>query len=206
MSALTALDGPPPALVNGSAVGYYGKDRGDEELTESSPPGEGFLSQVVQQWEAATRPASDAGGRVVLLRSGVVLDQRGGALKVMRLPYLLGVGGRLGDGRQWFPTISLEDWLSAVTLTVTDESMSGPYNLVAPVPATNADLNRLLGQRLRRPTLMRVPSFALKTALGELSGELLDSRKVRPARLEEAGFEFIQPDLDSELGAALAKR
>ncbi|MDP9318793.1 MAG: TIGR01777 family oxidoreductase [Actinomycetota bacterium] len=201
--ALTGLGGAPPTLVNASAIGYYGKDRGDEDLDEKSAPGDGLLADVVAQWEAATRPVSEAGGRVVLLRSAVVLDERGGALKVMKRPFRLGVGGRLGDGRQWFPTISLEDWLSAVSRAITDSEMGGPYNLVAPEPATNADLTRLLGGLLHRPTVMRVPAFALKAILGELSGEVLGSLKVHPTRLSEVGFTFTHPDLESQLGAAL---
>jgi uncharacterized protein (TIGR01777 family) len=204
VSAITRTDGPLPALVNGSAIGYYGKDRGDEELDESSPPGGGFLAEVVQQWEAATQPAAAAGARVVMLRSAVVLDKAGGALKLMKVPFMLGVGGRLGDGRQWFPTIALEDWVSAVTRAVTESEMSGPYNLVAPRPATNADLTRLLGEHLHRPTFMRVPAFAVRTVLGELSGELLGSLKVHPTRLQAAGFAFSRPDLDSQLRAALS--
>jgi uncharacterized protein (TIGR01777 family) len=203
-TAIAGLDGPRPALVNGSAVGYYGKDRGDEDLDESSAVGEGFLAEVVSEWEAATRPAADAGARVVLLRTAVVLDQRGGALKLMKLPFLFGVGGRLGDGRQWFPSISLDDWVSAVVRAITDPEMRGAYNLVAPNPATNDDVTRLLGQYLHRPTFMRVPAFALTTALGDLSAELLGSRKVLPTRLQAAGFEFRHPDLESQLKAALS--
>jgi uncharacterized protein len=204
VSAITGLDWPRPALVNGSAIGYYGKDRGDQELEESSPPGDGFLSELVQQWEDETRVAADAGARVTLLRTAVVLDKRGGALKIMKVPFVLGVGGRLGNGRQWFPSISLEDWVSAVTRAVTDPEMSGPYNLVAPQPATNADLTRLLGKHLHRPTVMRVPAFALKAVLGDLSAELLGSLKVHPTRLEQAGFTFAHADLESELRAALS--
>jgi len=204
VDAITALATPRPALVNGSAIGYYGKDRGDAELDESSPPGEGFLADLVKQWEAATVPASHVGVRVVLLRTAVVLDQRGGALKVMKVPFRLGVGGRLGNGRQWFPSVSLDDWVSAVERAVTDDTMSGPYNVVAPEPATNADLTELLGQQLHRPTLMRVPAFALTTVLGELSWEVLGSLKVHPTRLQTAGFVFSHPDLDSQLRAALS--
>lgn len=204
VDAITARGGDAPALVNGSATGYYGKDRGDEELDETSARGEGFLADIVEAWEGATRPASEAGVRVVLLRTAVVLDQRGGALKVMKLPFQLGVGGRFGNGQQWFPSIGLDDWVSAVAKSVTDESMSGPYNLVAPQPSTNADLTRLLGKRLHRPTVMRVPAFALKSLLGELSSELIGSLKVHPWRLQEAGFTFGQPDLNSQLAAALS--
>lgn len=203
-NAIAALDDPRPALVSGSGIGYYGADRGDEELDESSTSGDGYLAEVVRQWEAATQPASAAGARVALLRTSPVLDKRDGALKVMLLPFRLGVGGRLGDGRQWFASISLQDWVSAATAAVTDDSMTGPYNLVAPEPATNADLTRLLGSRLHRPTLMRVPAFALKALLGELSDQVVGSIKARPRRLQEAGFAFAHPDLDSELAAALS--
>lgn len=202
-SALTRLDAPPPALVNASAIGYYGTDREDEDLDEQASQGEGFLADVVAQWEAATRPVAAAGGRVVLLRTAVVLDDSGGALKRIKVPFSLGVGGRLGDGRQWFSTISLPDWVSAVVRAVTDDAMTGPYNLAVPEPATNADLTRLLGELLHRPTLVRVPAFALRALLGELSGELLGSLKVRPTRLLASGFEFAHPDLESELHAAL---
>jgi uncharacterized protein (TIGR01777 family) len=203
VQAVTDQEAPLPTLVNGSAIGYYGRDRGDEELDESSAPGDGFLADVVVQWEAATRPASDAGARVVLLRTAIALDERDGALKIMKVPFALGVGGRLGSGRQWFPSISVPDWVSAVVHAVSDAAMTGPYNLVAPHPATNADLTRLLGSRLHRPTLLRVPAFALKGLLGELSAQVLGSLKVRPARLEAAGFTFSHPDLESQLATAL---
>lgn len=203
-TALTRLDGPVPALVNASAVGLYGTDRGDEALSEDALRGAGFLADVVEQWEAATEPATGVGSRVVLLRTAVVLDKAGGALKVMRLPFQLGVGGRLGNGRQWFPSISLADYLSAVARAVTDPSLAGPYNIVAPEPATNAELTRLLGALLHRPTLLRVPGFALKAVLGDLSGEVLGSLKVLPTRLVDAGFTFAHPDLESQLRAALS--
>lgn len=202
--AVSTLDGELPALVNASGVGRYGPDRGDETLDESSTAGDGFLAGVVVQWEAATQAAADAGARVVMARTSVVLDKAGGALPVLRRPFLLGVGGRLGDGRQWFPTVSLEDYLSALTRAVTDTEMSGPYNIVAPKPATNAELTALMGKLLHRPTLLRVPALPLKVLLGELSGELLGSLRVLPNRLLEAGFEFTHPDLESQLRAALA--
>lgn len=203
-SAISRLDAPLPTLVNASGVGLYGPDRGDEELDETSAPGDGFLADVVEHWEAATRPALDAGGRVVLARTSVVLDKSGGALPVLSRPFKLGFGGRLGSGRQWFGTISLTDYLAVLTRAVTDPSMSGPYNVVAPRPATNADLTALLGTMLHRPTIMRVPALPLKTLLGDLSGELLGSLKVAPKRLLETGFDFTHPDLESQLRAALA--
>ncbi len=202
--AISRLNGELPALVNASGVGVYGPDRGDELLDESSAAGDGFLAGVVVQWEAATQAATDAGARVVMARTSVVLDKAGGALQVLRRPFLLGVGGRLGGGRQWFPTVSLEDYLRAVTRAVTDTEMSGPYNIVAPKPATNAELTALMGKLLRRPTLLRVPALPLKVLMGELSGELLGSLRVLPGRLLDAGFEFAHPDLESQLRAALA--
>ncbi len=202
-TAVSRLDAPLPALVNASGVGLYGPDRGDEQLDEDSTPGDGFLADVVAQWEAATRAALDAGARVVLARTAVVLDKAGGALPVLRRPFMLGVGGRLGSGRQWFPTVSLDDYLTALTRAVSDEGMTGPYNVVAPQPATNAELTKLMGELLHRPTLMRVPAFALERVLGDLSGEMLGSLKVTPRRLLESGFEFAHPDLESQLRAAL---
>jgi uncharacterized protein len=204
VGAITALDRPPPALINGSGVGYYGADRDDEELDETSTSGEGYLAEVVRQWESATQPAAEAGARVVLLRTSPVLDRSDGVLKVMTVPFRLGVGGRLGNGRQWFASISLQDWVSAAATAITNPTMSGPYNLVAPEPATNADLTRLLGKLLHRPTLMRVPAFALKAVAGELSDQVLGSLKARPRRLLDAGFTFAHPDLASELEAAFA--
>lgn len=203
-NAVSRLDGPLPALVNASAVGLYGPDRGDEELDEDSEPGDGFLADVVKRWEAATRAASDAGCRVVLARTSVVLDKAGGAFPLLRKPFLLGAGGRLGDGTQWFSTVSLDDYLAAMTRAATDPGMTGPYNIVAPQPATNAELTALLGRLLHRPTLLRVPAFALRGLLGQLSGELLGSLKVTPRRLVEEGFAFAHPDLESQLRAALA--
>lgn len=205
-TALTRLDEPRPALVNASGVGLYGPDRGDEQLDESSGPGDGFLAGVVQAWEEATRPAADAGVRVVLARTAVVLDGSGGALKVLQKPFAWGVGGRLGSGRQWFPTISLDDYLTALQRAVSDSGMAGPYNIVAPQPATNAELTALMGMLLHRPTVLRVPALPLRLLLGDLSGELLGSLKVAPSRLTEAGFTFAHPSLDSQLRAALPSR
>lgn len=192
-----------PAFVNASGIGYYG-DRGDDELDEDSSNGEGFLADVTRQWEAATEPASRAGSRVVIIRTGVVLDKSGGALKVMMRPFQLGVGGRFGNGRQWFPTISLPDYVAAVTGLAVDESLEGPFNLVAPVLATNAQFTKALGQRLHRPSVLRVPSFAVKAVAGELSGEVLGSIHAVPRRLREAGFKFSQPTIEEQLDAALA--
>lgn len=190
-----------PAWVNASGIGYYG-DRGDEVLDEGSTNGSGFLAEVVRQWEAVTGPARTAGARVCMIRTAVVLDSDGGALKLMKLPFQLGVGGPLGDGRQWFPTISLPDYLSAVTRLASDESLEGPFNVTAPIPATNAEFTAAVGRRLNRPTFMRVPGFAIRLAAGELSGEVLGSIRATPRRLDEAGFEFAHPTIDAQIAAA----
>lgn len=190
-----------PAWVNASGIGYYG-DRGDEVLDEGSTNGSGFLAEVVRQWEAVTGQARTAGARVCMIRTAVVLDSDGGALKLMKLPFQLGVGGPLGDGRQWFPTISLPDYLSAVTRLASDESLEGPFNVTAPIPATNAEFTAAVGRRLNRPTFMRVPGFAIRLAAGELSGEVLGSIRATPRRLDEAGFEFAHPTIDAQIAAA----
>ncbi len=199
-----AAGGGNTALVNASGINYYGSDRGDEHLDESSAPGEDFIAEVSKQWEGATSAAADAGARVGVLRTSVVLDRSGGALKSLLLPFRLGVGGRLGTGRQWFATVSLDDYLQAVTRIATDDTMSGPYNLVAPVAATNAEFTEALGQRLHRPTLLTVPSLGLKAALPGLSTSLLGGVKAAPQRLMEAGFEFSHPTISAQLDAALA--
>lgn len=194
-----------PALVNASGIGYYG-DRGDEVLDEGSTNGSGFLAEVVRQWEAATGPAQDAGARVCMIRTAIVLDRDGGALKLMKLPFQLGVGGQLSDGRQWFPSISLPDYLAAVTRLVTDGSLEGPFNVTAPVPATNADFTKAMGRQLGRPTFLRVPGFAIRLAAGDLAGEVLGSIRATPRRLDDAGFEFAHPTIDAQLEAAFASR
>lgn len=198
-----ASTGGGTALINASGINYYGSDRGDERLDESSSPGADFMAEVSKQWEGATAAASEAGARVAVLRTSVVLDRSGGALKRLLLPFRLGVGGRLGSGRQWFATVSLVDYLAAVSRIVTDESMSGPYNIVAPVPATNAEFTATLGQFLHRPTRLPVPGVALKAVLPELSRALLGGVKATPRRLIEAGFEFSHPTIGAQLDAAL---
>jgi len=199
-TAIAEVD-KPPALVNASGVGYYG-DRGDEVLDESSTNGNTFLAGVCRDWEAATAPATEAGARVCVIRTSPVLDSRGGALKPMRIAFGLGLGARFGDGRQWFPTIALADYLAAVTRIVTDETLSGAFNLCGPVPVTNAEFTEALGRRLHRPTKLRVPAVAVRLAGGELSGEVLGSIRVTPRRLDDAGFEFAHPTVDDQLDAA----
>lgn len=204
-SAIAAMDGPPPALLSGSAVGYYG-DRGDELLDEGSRPGNDFLAQVTQEWERATLPASRAGSRVVLMRTGVVLDPAGGALARLLPPFRLGVGGPLGSGTQWMSWIGLDDQLAAVECALASPSLHGPVNIVAPNPVTNAELATTLGRVLARPALVPVPRFALELLYGEMAGAtLLASQRAMPRALVAAGFEFSCPTLEQALRRALER-
>jgi uncharacterized protein len=203
-SALAACEAPPSVLVSGSAVGFYGS-RAGEWLDEDSPPGEGFLSELCRQWEAATRPASDAGIRVVHLRTGIVLGPGGGALAPMLRLFRLGLGGRLGSGRQWTSWISLEDQLGVIRTAISDASLSGPVNATAPEPVTNAVFTAALAHVLSRPAVLAVPGPALRLVLGrDLADQLLlASQRVRPARLEAAGYLFAHPELDGALRVAV---
>jgi uncharacterized protein len=192
----------PRILLNSSAVGWYG-DTGDRRVTEDAPAGSGFLADVCRVWEAAARPAEDAGTRVVLLRTGLPLDSDGGLLKPQMLPFRLGVGGKLGGGRQWMPWIALADWLRAVEFLL-DTEVAGPVNIVGPEPVTNAAFTEVFGRLLHRPTVMPIPSFALQVALGEFAGEALRSQRVMPGVLSRAGFTWNHPTLESALRVALA--
>jgi hypothetical protein len=192
----------PPALLAQSGIDFYG-DRGAESVDESSPAGTGFLAGVVEKWEAAAAPASAAGVRVCRLRTGVVLDASGGAMRLLLVPFRLGVGGRLGSGRQYMAAISLTDWVRAAYFLATSPSASGAYNLVAPNPPTNTELTAELGRTLHRPTKLAVPSFALRKALGGLSSTLLGSLRACPSRLTDAGFTFEHPDIASIVRAGL---
>jgi len=205
--AIAALADRPPTLLSGSAIGVYG-NRGDEILDEASPLGgnEDFLASVCTAWEAATRPAADAGVRVVTLRTGIVLSRRGGALAKMLLPFRLGVGGKIGSGRQWMSWIALADVVGAILALARADAVSGPVNLVAPNPVNNAELSRVLAHVLERPSIVRVPRFALRLLLGEMARDtVLASQRVRPRRLLETGFDFQFPTLESALRAELAK-
>jgi uncharacterized protein len=195
-----------PILFSGSAIGFYG-DRGDEELTEESGPGTGFLAEVVKAWEGATKPAEDAGARVVHLRTGVVLAANGGALKRMLTPFKLGLGGRIGSGKQWFSWITLGDEVRAIERALDDADLSGPLNLCSPNPVTNAEFTKTLGAVMRRPTFLPTPTFGLKAMLGgELVEEiLLGGQRVLPARLTANQFDFAQPELEGALRALLGK-
>lgn len=192
-----APDGPR-TLVSASAIGYYG-ERGDEELTEASPPGTGFLPEVCVAWEAATAPAADAGVRVVRVRTGLVLTKAGGLLQRMLLPFRLGLGGRLGSGRQWMSWISVAD-LIGVYLHALQGDVSGPVNAVAPGAVRNRDFTRALGRALHRPAVLAVPAFALRLAFGEMADEaILASARVVPGVLQETGFQYKHPTLEPAL-------
>ena len=183
----------PPVLLQASAIGIYG-DRGREVLTEESTPAHGFLPDVVAAWEAATHPASEAGARVVLLRTGIVLSAEGGALDPLLRLLKLGLGGPLGTGRQFWSWITLADHIAAL-LHLMDCDVRGPVNLTAPNPATNRELTAALAQELRRPAFVRAPAFAIRAALGGFSSEILGSQYVLPSVLENSGFEFRHPDV-----------
>ncbi len=189
----------PSVLLSGSAIGIYG-NRGDELLDESSETGSDYLAEVARAWEGATVAASDAGVRVVHLRTGIVLHPRGGALAKMLLPFQLGVGGRLGNGKQWMSWIARSDWLSAVHFALRSPSLRGAVNLTAPEPATNATFASTLGRVLGRPALAPVPAFVLRTLYGEMAdAAILGSQRVQPRVLERAGFVFGYGSLTSAL-------
>lgn len=196
---------PPEVLVSASAIGIYGI-RGDEWLDESSALGDDFLAEVGQAWEAATAPARDAGIRVVRLRIGIVLNPAGGALAKMLLPFRLGAGGRLGDGRQWMSWISREDLVGAIHHAVQTPSLAGAVNATAPTPVTNAEFTRTLARVLHRPALAPVPAFALRALFGPMAeGTVLASQRVRPTALEAAGFRFLHPTLEAALRFELGR-
>jgi uncharacterized protein (TIGR01777 family) len=186
--ALTKLDPLPRVLVCGSAVGFYG-DRGEEILTEDSGPGTGFLAGVVRAWEAAAEPATSAGVRVCFARTGLVFAPRGGALGRLLPLARLGVAGPLGNGRQWWPWITLDDEVRALRFLL-EHDLSGPVNLGSPNPARNLDATRALGRALHRPTLLPAPAFGLRLVLGEFAQDVLASQRMLPVRLQDAGFEF----------------
>jgi uncharacterized protein (TIGR01777 family) len=195
---------PPRVLVSASAIGYYG-DRGDERLDETSPPGAGFLADVCREWEAATAPAADAGVRVVHTRFGLVLAEHGGLLERLLVPFRLGVGGRLGDGRAWMSCIALDDLVAAVAFALATETLAGAANVVGPTPVTNAEFTDALGRVLHRPTLFAVPKTALRLLMGGRQADemALASQRVVPDALLGAGFRFAHPTIDDALRSAL---
>ncbi|SCX03961.1 TIGR01777 family oxidoreductase [Mycolicibacterium fluoranthenivorans] len=193
-------DAQVPVLLNASAVGYYGDTR-NQVADESAPQGRGFLAQLCADWEAATETAAEGGARVVLARTGVVLSPSGGALARLRPLFALGLGAQLGNGRQYFPWISLEDQVRALLFAIADDNLAGPVNFTGPAPVTNAEFTGALGRALNRPTPMMVPGFALRAVLGEFADEgLLYGQRAIPAALERAGFVFHH----NTVGEALA--
>jgi len=196
--------GNPRAFICASAVGYYG-NRGDEVLTEDSAPGEGFLPETCIAWEAAADPARQAGLRVAQMRTGVVLAKDGGALPPLLLPFRLGLGGRIGNGQQFWSWIALEDIAGASAFALRNQSVSGPVNVVAPNPARVVEFVRALGDVLHRPTMLPLPAFAVRMLLGEM-GEtlLLGSARVMPEKLQATGYRFAHPDLRSALETLFA--
>jgi uncharacterized protein (TIGR01777 family) len=194
--------GQPGVFISASAIGYYG-DRGDELLTEESPPGQGFLPEVSQQWESATDAAREAGIRVVSLRIGVVLARAGGALPSMLLPFQLGLGGRIGSGKQYWSWVSLDDVVGIIRFALQNDSLRGPVNVVSPEPARNEEFVRALGEELHRPTIFPLPGFAVRTLMGEMGdAALLGSARVEPDKLKAAGYQFRYPKLKDALRAA----
>ena len=197
-----APDERPRTFVCASAVGYYG-DRGEEELDESAPPGSGFLADVCIAWERAAAAAEPLGVRTVSLRIGIVLAREGGALAPMARAFRLGLGGRIGSGRQWFPWIHVDDLVGLVRAALVDDRYTGAVNAVAPNPVRNAELTEALGAVLRRPTFLPLPALPLRLALGELASELLGSRRVVPRRAIACGFRFEFPELARALAVEL---
>lgn len=192
----------PRTLVCASAVGYYG-DRGEEILEEDSPPGTGFLAELCLDWEREAQAAASHGVRVVTPRLGIVLAREGGALATMLPVFRLGLGGRLGDGRQWFPWIHADDLARLLLAILRDPAVAGAVNAVAPRPVRNVELTRSLARALGRPAWFRVPGWILRTFLGELADEILGSRRVLPRAAEDAGFRFERPNLEGALAREL---
>lgn len=203
--ALAGLARPPQTLVAASAIGFYG-DRGDEMVDESSDPGEGFLPEVSLAWEEAATPARDAGIRVVHLRIGIVLTPAGGALGQMLLPFRMGVGGVIGTGRQYMSWVALDDVLAGILHALENDRLTGPVNLVAPHPVTNAEFTKALGRVLRRPAILPMPAFGARLAFGEMADALLlASTRVAPARLAASGFAFGYPEVEQALRHVLER-
>ncbi|MFJ4875693.1 TIGR01777 family oxidoreductase [Streptomyces sp. NPDC088745] len=203
--AVASLDTPPRVFVSGSALGFYG-ETGARKVHESAPPGDGFLPSLCVEWEEAAAPAREAGIRTVFPRTGLVVARGGGAWGRLFPVFKAGLGGRLGDGGQYWSFIALHDEVAALRHLIDTESLSGPVNLTAPEPVTNKEVTAAMGRVLRRPTLFSVPKPALRIVLGELAEDVLGSQRVVPARLLESGFSFAFPTVDDAIRAALRSR
>ena len=205
IEAFARLEKKPNVFISASAIGFYG-DRGDDEMTESSSAGDTFLSEVSKEWESESRRAEDMGIRTVLLRNGIVLSKDGGALATMMTPFKFGVGGVIGSGKQWMSWVSLDDVVAAVNFAIDNEKMRGAVNVVSPNPVTNEEFTKTLGEVLYRPTFLPLPEFAVNLVFGEMGDALLiDSTRVIPKRLLNAGFKFEYPDLKIALEHAVSE-
>jgi uncharacterized protein len=205
VNALAKLQNKPKVLISGSAIGFYG-DTGDGWVDESSNPGTGFLSNVCQRWEKATEPASEAGIRTVHMRIGVVLSLLGGALKKMLLPFKLGLGGIVGNGSQYMSWVSIDDITSMIQFIIENETINGAVNLVSKNPITNKAFTKTLGSVLSRPTVFPLPAFAARMVFGEMADSLLlSSTRVFPKKLSEAGYKYINDDLEKTIKSLLSK-
>jgi uncharacterized protein len=203
IEAFARLEKKPKVFVAGSATGFFG-DRGDDEMTEASPAGTTFLAEVCKEWEAESRRAEDMGIRTVLLRTGIVLSKDGGALATMLTPFKLGVGGVVGSGKQWMSWVSLDDVVAIVNFVLDNETMRGAVNVVAPNPVTNEEFTKTLGSVLYRPTFLPLPEFAVNLVFGEMGDALLlDSTRVVPKRMNDAGYEFKYTRLKAALEHAV---
>jgi uncharacterized protein (TIGR01777 family) len=200
--AVASLDERPRVFVNGSAIGFYG-ETGDRVVDESAPPGEGFLPSVCVAWEGAAAPAQEAGVRTVFARTGLVVAREGGAWGKLFPLFKAGLGGRMGDGRQYWSYISLHDEVAAIRHLIDTSSVSGPVNLTAPTPLTNREITEAMGRVLHRPTVFPTPAPLLRLALGDMSGDILGSQRVHPTRLLSSGFTFAFPSIEGALRAAL---
>ena len=203
VNALAELKEKPSVLIASSAMGFYG-DRGDDILTETSPPGDTFLADVSKEWETESRRAEDSGIRTVLLRTSIVLSKDGGALATMMTPFKFGVGGVIGSGKQWMSWISLDDVIRIINFAIENEKLRGAVNVASPNPVTNEEFTKTLGDVLYRPTILPLPEFAVNLVFGEMGDALLiDSMRLEPKRLKEAGYEFKFNDLKSALENAV---
>ncbi|MFD8261868.1 TIGR01777 family oxidoreductase [Streptomyces griseoluteus] len=199
--AAASLPEPPRVFVNGSAIGFYG-ETGDRIVDEDAPPGEGFLPSVCEEWEEAAAPVREAGVRTAFVRTGLVVSSAGGAWAKMFPLFKAGLGGRLGNGRQYWSYIALHDEVAAIRHILDREDLSGPFNLTAPQPLTNQEITEAMGRVLHRPTPFPVPAALLRTALGEMAEDVLGSQRVVPKRLLESGFQFAFPGIEDTIRAA----
>lgn len=203
--ALAAAPQRPQVLISASAIGYYG-DRGEETLREDSTSGEGFLPEVCREWERAAEPAAKAGIRTVQMRFGLVLSASGGALQKMLLPFRMGVGGNMGNGRQWWSWVDIDDLVGTVQHVIKTDALRGPVNVVAPSPARNSEFTKTLASVLSRPAIFPMPTFAARLVFGQMGDELLlASQRVEPAKLMASGYVFRKPDLRKALEGILNK-